>query len=170
MNHERETLSRQIEDLRLKTAEASQQSYDQEMSVTRSMDRFEQLLADYTALGHQIGTIPPISEGPMLGPDGIDYSVDLDLGVEDVNEVMAAGRRLRSEIWPALQSYGEGFRREMVEIENGNIALDDENDRLGQKVERQKEEAANLDMRLKVVNDQAEHAKTVSFLPRFKEG
>lgn len=163
MNYERETLSRQQEDLRSKIAEASQQAYDQEMSVTKSMDRFEQLVADYTALGHQIGTIRPVSEGPMLGPDGVDYSVDVDLGVEDVNEIAVAGRRLRSEIWPALQVYGEGFRKEMVHIQDGNIALDDENDRLGQKVERQKEEAANLNMRLKVVNDQAEHAKTVSW-------
>jgi kinetochore protein NDC80 len=50
----------------------------------------------------------------------------------------------------------------MVEMENGNIALDDENDRLGQKVERQKEEAANLEMRLRVVREQAEEAKHVS--------
>jgi kinetochore protein NDC80 len=152
MNYERETLSRQQEELRFKIAEASQQAYDQEMSVTRSMDRFEQLLADYTALGHQIGTIPPLSEGPMLGPDEVDYSIDLDLGVEDVNEITSSGRRLRSEIWPALQIYGEGFRKETVHIQDGNIMLDD----------RQKEEAANLDMRLKVVNDQAEHAKAVS--------
>lgn len=164
MNHERETLSRQQEELRVKIAEVSQQSYDQEMSVTRSMDRFEQLVADYTALGHRIGSIPPLSEGPALGPDGIDYSVDVDLGVDDVNDITQGGRRLRSEIWPALQSYGERFRTEAVQIQDGNIMLDDEVDRLAQKVERQKEEAANLEMRLKVVNDQAEHAKAVSCL------
>jgi kinetochore protein NDC80 len=142
MNHERETLSRQLEDLRQKIAEASQQSYDQEMSVTKSMDRFEQLLGDYTSLGHQIGTIPPISEGPLLGRDGTDYSIDIDLGAEDANEVANAGKRLRAEIWPALVTYGEGFRRQMVE--------------------RQKEEAANVDMRLGVINSQADNAKTVS--------
>lgn len=97
-----------------------------------------------------------------MGPDGKDYTIDLDLGADDANELASGGKIMRATIWPALQAYGEGFRRQMVEIENGNIALDDENDRLGQKVERQKEEAANLEMRLQVVNNQAEHAKAVS--------
>jgi kinetochore protein NDC80 len=161
MNHERETLSRNLDDLRGKIAEASQFAYDQEMLVTKSMDRFEQLIADYTALGHQIGVIRPLSEGPSLGPGDVDYAIDLDLGIEDLLEVQSSGRRMRQMIWPALQVYGEGFRKQMVEIENGNIVLDDENDRLGQKVERQKEEVANLEMRLKVVHEQAEEAKNV---------
>ncbi|RSH90239.1 kinetochore-associated Ndc80 complex subunit ndc80 [Saitozyma podzolica] len=159
MNHERETLSRNLDDLRGKIAEARQFAYDQEMLVTKSMDRFEQLLADYTALGHQIGVIRPLSEGPTLGPGDVDYSVDVDLGLEDLHEVQGQGKNMRQVIWPALQAYGETFRKQMVEMENGNIALDDENDRLGQKVERQKEEAANLEMRLRVVREQAEEAK-----------
>lgn len=162
MNHERETLSRSLDDLRGKIAEARQFAYDQEMLVTKSMDRFEQLLADYTALGHQIGVIRPLSEGPTLGPGDVDYSVDVDLGLEDLHEVQGQGKNMRQVIWPALQAYGETFRKQMVEMENGNIALDDENDRLGQKVERQKEEAANLEMRLRVVREQAEEAKHVS--------
>lgn len=163
MNHERDTLGRQLDELRQKTAEASQYSYDQELAVTRSMDRFEQLVSDYTALGHSIGTIPPVTEGPAgMGPGDVDFTVDLDLGVEDMGEVQVAGQRLRGTIWPALIRYGDGFRRELEEVENGNIQLDDEVDRLGQKVERQKEEAANLEIKLRVVQDQAEEAKAVS--------
>lgn len=164
MNHERETLGRQLEELRQKISEASQFAYDQEMAVTKSMDRFEAHISDYTSLGHSIGTIPPVPDGPgpALGPGGVDFTVDLDLGVEDVGEVQSGGRRLRAEIWPALQTYGEQFRSQMVDVENGNIQLDDEIDRLAQRVERQKEEAANLDMKLGVVQDQAEEARVVS--------
>ncbi len=93
MNHERETLSRNLDELRAKIAEASQQSYDQEMLVTKSMDRFEQLLQDYTALAHQIGLINSLTGGP--GPDGIDYTLELDLGVNDLSEVQQAGKRMR---------------------------------------------------------------------------
>ncbi len=162
MNHERETLTRNLEELRTKTAETSQMAYDNEMQVTKSMDRFEQFLSDYTALGQQIGVIQPLSEGMILGPGDVDYNVELDLGVEDLNEVQIAGRRMRSVIWPALHAYAEGFRKQSLELGNSTIALDDEYDRLGQTVERQKEEVGNLEVRLKVVHEQAEDAKNVS--------
>ncbi|ORY22449.1 HEC/Ndc80p family-domain-containing protein [Naematelia encephala] len=159
MNNDRETLSRHLDELRGKIAEASQFAYDQEMQVTKSMDRFDQLLQDYTALGHQIGVIAPLSDAPSLGPGGVDYSIDLDLGVEDLNEVQVSGRRMRSTLWPALQVYGEGFRKQALEMDNASIALDDQLDRLAQAVERQKEEVANREMKLKVSHEQAEEAR-----------
>jgi kinetochore protein NDC80 len=163
MNTERETLARHLEDYRQKIAEASQHSYDQEMAVTKLMDRFDMHLSEYTALAHSIGTILPISDAPgALGPGGVDYAVDVELGVEDVASVQAHSRRLRQEIWPALQAYGEGSRREMVDIQNQHIQLDDEHDRLAQRVERQKDEAANLEAKLSVANGQAEDSRAVS--------
>ena len=162
MNHERETLTRNLDELRTKTAEASQLAYDNEMQVTKSMDRFEQYLQDYTALSHQIGVIQPLSESLVLGPGNVDYTVELDLGVEDLNEVQSAGKRMRSVIWPALQSYGEGFRKQLLELGNSTIALDDEYDRLGQEVDKQKEEVGDFEARLKFVHEQAEDAKNVS--------
>lgn len=166
MNHERESLTRNLDELRTKIAEASQFAYDQEMQVTRSMDRFEQLLQDYTHLGHQIEILSRLSEGPSDGPGGIDYTVDLDLGQEDLNEVIQSGRRMRQIIWPGLQAYGEVSRKQVLDMANKQIALDDKYDRLGQKVGGQKEEVGNLEIRLKVVHEQAEEAKNVSRLVR----
>lgn len=171
MNHERDTLGRQLEEIRQKILEANNISYDQEIAVSRSMDRFESFVSDYTQLAHSIGTIQPLDFGSAsgsasgaLGPGGVDYSVDIDLGVDDVADVQSQGRRLRHEIWPALQQYNEGFRREAVELQNQTIQLDDEHDRLAQKVERQKEEVGNLEMKLGVVTDQADDAKDVSVI------
>lgn len=161
MNHERETLTRNLDELRTKTAEASQMAYDNEMQVTKSMDRFEQQLQDYTALGHQIEVIQPLSEGITMGPGGVDYNIDLDLGLEDLNEVQTSGRRMRSVIWPALHAYGEGFRKQSLELGNQTIGLDDDYDRLGQTVERQKDEVGTLEVKLKFVHEQAEEAKNV---------
>ena len=157
MNHERETLTRNLEDLRAKIAEASQASYDQEMQVTRSMDRFEQLLADYTSLAHQIGTIVPLPEA-----GAVDYVIDLELGVEDVSEVQAAGRKMKDVIRPALQTLADRYRKELQGHANDLIQLEDKFDRLGQDVTKQRDEAANLEMRLKVVHEQAEEMKNVS--------
>ncbi|KAK8846723.1 hypothetical protein IAR55_005810 [Kwoniella newhampshirensis] len=160
MNHERESLTRNLDDLRNKIAEASQFAYDQEMLVTKSMDRFETLMADYTAFAHQIGTIHPISDDAPSGPGEVDFAIDLDLGVEDLEEVKMAGAKLRSSIWHGLQAYRETFRQQALELSNVSIVLDDQFDRLGQKVERQKEEVGNLEVRLKVVHEQAEDAQS----------
>ena len=161
MNYERDTLTRSLEELRSKIAEASQAAYDQEMLVTKSMDRFEQLLSDYTSLGHQIGTILPLHDGG-LGAGKIDYTIELELGLEDVSAVQTAGRKMRGTIRPGLQSYGDTFRKQLSELAHMQIQLDDEFDRLGQSVERQKEEASNLEMRLRVVHEQADDARNVS--------
>lgn len=162
MNADRDNLQRQIEDLRVKIGEASQHSYDQEMAVTKLMDRFDSYVSDYTQLAHSIGTIQPLADVPgALGPGDVDYSIDIETTMEDIAAVQAQGRRLRHEIWPALQAYSEGFRREMAEVENQHIQVDDEHDRLAQRVERQKEEAANLEMKLGVVHEQAEEARSV---------
>jgi len=164
MNHERETLSRNLEDLRVKIAEASQQAYDQEMQVTKSMDRFEALISDYTALGHQIGTIPALLDtpGPALGPDGVDYNIDLDLGMDDVNELIAGGKKLRGVIWPGLQSFSEKIRREVMELDNQKIVLDDELDKRSQEADGMRDEAAVRQTRLNMLQNQAEDLRAVS--------
>ena len=165
MNHERDTLSRNLEDLRVKIAEASQQAYDQEMQVTKSMDRFEALISDYTALAHQIGTIPALLDtpGPALAPDGVDYNIDLDLGMDDVNELIAGSKRLRGIIWPGLQTFSEKFRREAMELDNQKIVLDDELDKRSQEADGMRDEAAVRQTRLNMLQNQAEDLRAVSW-------
>jgi kinetochore protein NDC80 len=161
MTNERESLQRQLDEVRIKVAEAKQQSYDHEMLVTKAMDRFEQLLQDYTALGDQIGILDSSNPGGP-GPNGVDYSLDLDITAQDAQEVQRAGKRMRDVIWPALQTYSEGFRKQALELGNGAIALEDELDQLTQKSERQKEEIANLDAKLRIETAKADDAKAVS--------
>lgn len=161
MNHERDSLTRSLEDLRNKISEASQFAYDQEMVVTKSMDRFEGLLTDYNSLAHQIGLLDSSLDAPSLAAD-VNYNLDVDLGAEELEEVKAVGVRMRSIIWQALQTCRETFRQEALGLGNGTIALEDEFDKLGQSVERQKEEVGNLEVRLKIVHNQAEDAQSVS--------
>jgi kinetochore protein NDC80 len=168
MNHERETLTRNLDDLRVKISEASSQAYDAEMQLTKSMDRFDVLVSDYTNIAHQIGTIPLLADGPgfALGPDGVDYNVDIDLGVEDVNELISEGKKLRSVIWPGLQAFGEKFRAETMELDNQKIVLEDELDRKMHEVEAMRDEAETRHAKYTMLNDKAEDAKQVSGLWR----
>ncbi|WVO16742.1 hypothetical protein L204_104426 [Cryptococcus depauperatus] len=155
MTHEKDNLTRSLDDLRGKIAEASQFAYDQEMMVTKSMDRLETFLADYNALAHQIGLVDS-STGVPLSFNDINYIIDVDLGAEDVDRVKAIGTEMRSTLWQALQTCRETFRQEALGFSNSLITLDDEFDKLSQTVERQKEEAGSVEARIKNVNQQAE--------------
>ena len=158
MNFERETLTRTLEDMRVKTVEASQFSYDQELQVTKSMDRFEQLYADYTTLAHQIGIIKP---GSRDSSGAVNFTIDVELGGEDMTEVQREARRLREQLRPELQAFGERFRKEELDLANQGIELEDLHDRLVQEVEKQKQQVELLELRVKGHNDSAEEARKV---------
>jgi kinetochore protein NDC80 len=167
MNHERESLTKQLHDLRSKIAEATQYAFDQELSVTKSMDRFDQHLTDYTSFAHQIGTMTP-SEGPFMGPGGVDYSIDLELGLGDVNEIQASGRKMREIIRPALNKYDEDIRIQTRVVGEEQAGLDGELDKLGMTVEQQKADASNKNLELRKKLTEAEAARAVS-LDSFQE-
>jgi kinetochore protein NDC80 len=161
MNHEKEQLSRNLDELREKIAEATHQGYDQEMLVTKAMDRFEQLLQDYTTLGHQIGVLSSSFEGIQPGQLETDFIIDVDLGAESLVGIRDSGHQRMLVIRPALQGYCERFRKQARELQDDAIALEDARDRLFQDVERLREDVARREMRFKIVSDQAEEAKSV---------
>ena len=164
MNHERETLTRNLDDLRVKITEMSSQAYDAEMQLTKSMDRFDALVGEYMNLAHQIGTIPLLQDqlGSTVGPDGIDYAIAFDVGADDVEKLIIEGKKLRSVIWPGLQSFGEKFRAETAEMDNKRIVLEDELDRKSHEVEAMRDEAETRLAKYNMLNDKAEEAKAVS--------
>jgi kinetochore protein NDC80 len=162
MNHERETLQRQLRDLASKNAEARQSSQDAEMAVTRMMDKFEQHLSDYTAFGYQIGTMIPTSDGPFLGPGGVDFTVDCDVSAEDVNEIQASGKRMREVVRPALSKYDEEIRSQTKVVGEEQAGLDEEIDKLGLAVDKQKGDESNKQLELSKKVSEADAAKTVS--------
>ncbi|KAL1408413.1 kinetochore-associated Ndc80 complex subunit ndc80 [Vanrija albida] len=161
MNHERESLSRHLDELRTKIVEASKAAYDQEMLVTKSMDRFEQLLQDYEALSHQIGTTTSVSD-PFQHPElpNVNFSIDIDLGAESLSDIQESGRSAMQAIRPALQQYCESFRRQASELQDDAIALEEQHERIAQEVEIHKEELSRREERLNFVHEQAEEAKS----------
>ncbi|WVR04399.1 hypothetical protein IAU60_001401 [Kwoniella sp. DSM 27419] len=160
MNHERESLLRQLDEVRGKIAEASQSAYDQELSVTRSMDRFENLSTEYSSLRHQIGLMQAASDDWSENGIDSDYQLDLDLGVEDVETLKLAGVRMRTSVWQKLQLRQETYRQQASTQNEESIMLEDKHDRLVQQVERQKEEVLNLEVKLRMVHEQAVAAQT----------
>ncbi|WWD07983.1 hypothetical protein V865_006093 [Kwoniella europaea PYCC6329] len=160
MNNERETLNRGLDEIRARVAEASQSSYDHEMLVTRAMDRFENLHAEYTTLAHHLSVLPLQQDDPVRSGDWIDVDMSLDLGVEDLDTLRSAGHTMRASLWQQLNLYREKCRQEGLGLEHHLIALEDQHDRLEQQVERQTEEVATLEVKLRMVHEQAEMAQS----------
>ncbi|WVQ97786.1 hypothetical protein IAU59_004900 [Kwoniella sp. CBS 9459] len=159
MNHDRDTLIRQLDELRIRIAEVSQASYDHELMVTKSMDRFENLHADYSSLAHQVGLLSGSRDESLLHANNVDYHLELDLGGEDLDELRTIGSRMRSVVWQGLQAQREAYRQQALVLSNDAIALEDVYDRLGQQVDRQKEEVGNLEVKLRLAHEQAEAAQ-----------
>jgi SMC interacting uncharacterized protein involved in chromosome segregation len=162
MNHERETLQRQLRETASKNAEAWQTSQDVEMSVTRTMDRFENLLSEYTTYAHQIGTLSPIADASFVGPGGVDFTIECEVSAEDVNQIQTSGKKMRDVIRPALNKYDEQIRESTRAIGEEQAGLDEESDKLVLAVEKQKSDANNKDLELAKKNSEAEAAKDVS--------
>lgn len=161
MNLEKETLLRHLEELRSKIAEANQSGYDQEMLVTKAMDRLDQLLQDYATLAYQIGIMSSSFDAGFLERPDVDFSIDLDLGAESLSGIRDRGRSKMHIVRPALQNYCEQFRRQARQLQDDVIALEDERDRLCQDVESQRELVLRRELAFKVATEQAEEAKSV---------
>nr|XP_018265782.1 STE/STE20/PAKA protein kinase [Kwoniella dejecticola CBS 10117]OBR87940.1 STE/STE20/PAKA protein kinase [Kwoniella dejecticola CBS 10117] len=159
MNHERDSLNRGLDELRSKIAEASQSSYDQEMMVTKSMDRFENLLAEYDSMCLQLGLLNTSTGSFPLRDEQVDYKLELDLGIEELDGLKRSSHQMRVVIWQALQTLRESYRQELLNLSNDAIALEDHFDRMEQQVESQKETVGTLEVKLKMVHDQAEAAQ-----------
>lgn len=162
MNYDREALARQVEELRAKVAEASQVASEQEMRVTKSMDRFDQHLQDYTSLNHQIGAVSHQPGKSLPGFVEMDYSIDLDLGAEDLHTIRHYGQSKFTTIRPALKSYTDGLREQVAGLQNDVISLEDKHERLGQDVERQQEEVSVRQQQYSIVHEKGEEEKNVS--------
>lgn len=162
MNHERETLSRNLEELRGKLQQARKNCHHQEMEVTGTMDRLIELQQTYVSLGHEIGCLGPSCKPCFLpAQGGIDCSLDVELGSGDLAKMSLVGQSWNRVIHPALQSYRDDIRKEERALRDEKIALEDKQDRYAQEVEQRRAEAAGHEYRLKVTNDQAEAEKNV---------
>ncbi|WRT65058.1 uncharacterized protein IL334_002000 [Kwoniella shivajii] len=156
MNNERDSLHRGLDELRTRIAEASQSAYDHEMLVTKAMDRFESLHAEYIDLAHHIGLPPQLADITLSDTHGLGLDLNLDLGVEDLEALKLSGAVMRSSVWQDLQSRREAYRQDGLQLGNSSITLEDQYDRLQQQAERQKEEIMTLEVKLKMIHEQAE--------------
>lgn len=164
MNHERETLSRNLDELRSKLQQARKLSHHQEMEVTDTMDRLSDLQQSYASMGHQIGCLGPSCKPRFLSSEGgVDCSLDVELGSGDLSKMSLVGQSWSQVIRPALQEYGDDFHKDARGLQDEAIALEDVQDRLAQEVEQQRADAATREVKLKLIHEQTEEAKNVSF-------
>jgi hypothetical protein len=97
-----------------------------------------------------------------LGPGGVDFTVDCDVSAEDVNEIQASGKRMREVVRPALSKYDEEIRSQTKVVGEEQAGLDEEIDKLGLAVDKQKGDESNKQLELSKKVSEADAAKTVS--------
>lgn len=166
MNHERETLTRHLEELRGKLQQARKQAHHEEMEVTDTMDRLSDLQQNYSSMGHHIGCLGPSCHARFRPSEGgVACSLDVELGSGDLVNIVQVGRSWNQLIRPALQDYCDDFRKEARELQDEAIALEDTQDRVAQEMEQQRADATTREVRLKLIHDQTEEAKQVSTRP-----
>lgn len=152
MNVETSTLKESIRDLQTKLADGHRQQGEQEIAVTRRMDDIETLSQEYNGLVNKLG----------LASGSRDFSIVVEMNQGDMTGVGVVSARMKEQIRPALQAFGDQVRGEYQQRANQKIELDDELDRMSSQRQAKEEEQKTLEVKLKIADDQADTFKMVS--------
>ncbi|PFH52374.1 hypothetical protein AMATHDRAFT_56874 [Amanita thiersii Skay4041] len=151
MNTDRETLTRNLEDLRQKIAETQKTVMSLEVKVTNRVGAAEEALDSYTHLLSSLGLFPPL---PPPWQD-IDLTIELIPAASNPQELLS-GADIREVIKPTLSSIAESKRIEKANLESERIKLDHELDKLTLECETLDEETVEIEKQVVSLNEQAD--------------
>ncbi|KAL0947142.1 hypothetical protein HGRIS_013270 [Hohenbuehelia grisea] len=151
MNTEHETLSRNLEDLKQKIAEAHRTVLSLEVNVTNRAAAAEEAIDAYTNLLSSLDLFPPLP--PPV--QNVDLTLELNTAASSPLHLLA-GADIRKVVKPTLSSIAELKRSERATVESERIKLDNELDQLSVECENLDEEIAELEKKVAVLNEQAD--------------
>lgn len=153
MTVEHSTLKESIPDLQNKLADGNKQQGEQEIAVTRRMDDIETLSQEYNGLINKLG---------LASGQRTDFTIAVEMNQGDMTGVGVVSARMKEEIRPALQAFGDQVRSDYQKRANRKIELDDELDKVSSERQAKEEEQKTLEMKLRIADDQADKFRTVS--------
>ncbi|THH33880.1 hypothetical protein EUX98_g334 [Antrodiella citrinella] len=157
MNSEHEVLTRDLESLRYKIAEASRNALKLEVSLTKKVTDAEEAVDAYTNLLSSLGLFPPLPE-PL---QDVKLTLALNTAASNPPE-MLMGSGLREVIKPSLAIIAELKRAERADVESERIKVDNELDQLTTEWENMEEEANEVLNKVTALNDEAEELREVA--------
>ena len=158
MNSEHENLTRDLETLKHKIAEASKTALKLEVSLTRKVTDAEEAVDAYTNLLSTLGLFPPLP--PPL--QDVKLTLALNTGAPNPPD-MLVGPGIREVIKPSLAIIAELKRTERADIESERIKADNELDQLTTEWENMQEEVNDVLNKVTALNDEADDVREVMF-------
>jgi len=157
MNSEHEVLTRDLESLKYKIAEASKNALKLEVTLTKKVTDAEEAVDAYTNLLSTLGLFPPLPD-PL---PNVKLTLALNTGAPNAPD-MLVGPGIRDVIKPSLAIIAELKRTERADIESERIKVDNELDQLTTEWENMQEEANEVLNKVTALNDEAEELREVA--------
>lgn len=154
MNTEHETLTRSIEDLKVKVTETNKQVMSLEVSLTNRVATAEEVIDQYNLLLSSPGLIPPNEE---------DLTVELNMATSDLQHLVK-GPDMRKVIRPTLSKWAEVYRAEIDVAKREKIVVDDQHDHLVNDCDDLIQEIETEAAKVHALTEQAEEIREVIYL------
>ncbi|KAF8162993.1 HEC/Ndc80p family-domain-containing protein [Crassisporium funariophilum] len=151
MNTDRETLTRNLEDLKQKIGETHKAVMTLEVNVTNRAAAAEEALDAYTNLLSSLELFPPLPE-PW---QDVDLTLELNSASSNAQQLLA-GSDIRKIIKPTLSSVAETKRLERAALESERIKVDNELDQLTTECENLDYEIAEVEKKVVNLNEHAD--------------
>ncbi|KAF8969804.1 HEC/Ndc80p family-domain-containing protein [Flammula alnicola] len=151
MNTDRETLTRNLEDLKQKIAETHKMVMTLEVKVTNRAAAVEEALDTYTNMLSALELFP----NPPEPWQDVDLTLELNSASSNPQQLLI-GLDIRKVIKPTLSSVAETKRLERATLENESVKVNNEFDQLTTECKNLDYELCELEKKATNVNEQAD--------------
>lgn len=159
MNTDRETLQRNLEDLRQKIEESKKVVLNLEVTVANRITTVEEALDLYTGMLTTLGLYPT----PPEPWQDVDLSLELNSGSANPQQLLS-GSDIRKVIRPTLSSVAEHKRQERAVVDNESVKVNNELDQLTTECINLGFEIGEIEEKVTQLNEQADDLRDVCFL------
>jgi kinetochore protein NDC80 len=154
MNTEHETLTRNIEDLKVKVTDTNKLVMSLEVSLTNRVATAEEVIDQYNTLLSSPGLIPPNEE---------DLTIELNMANSDLQQLVR-GPDMRKVVRPTLSKWAEMYRMEIDAAKREKIVVDDQHDHVVNDCDDLIQEIETEAAKVHALTEQAEEIREVMFL------
>lgn len=151
MNTEHETLSRSIEDLKVKVTETNKFVMSLEVSLTNRVAIAEEVIDQYNTLLSSPGLVPPNEE---------DLTIELNMASSDLQQLVR-GPDMRKVIRPTLSKLAEMYRMEIDAAKREKIVVDNDHDHVVNECDDLIQEIDTEAAKVHALTEQAEEMREV---------
>lgn len=164
MNTDRETLQRNLEDLKQKIDESKKVVLNLEVTLANRVTAVEEALDLYTGMLTTRGLYPT----PPEPWQDIDLTLELNSASSNLQHLLI-GADIRKAIRPTLSSVAENRRQERAGIETESVKVNNELDQMTIECKSRDYDTSEIEKKVAQLNEQADDLRDVrSLFPYFK--